>query len=100
MQQCKITFGRFLKNARQEREFSQRDLCTIISKYHPLDPYQLSKIENDRIEIPSIDYGWLIPIIADLFDADIEWLEQIRSQTEPQPLDLRKAIFPVYFKLL
>jgi hypothetical protein len=34
-----------------------------------------------------------------LFDADVEWLEQIRQQTEPQPLDLSKAMFPVYFKL-
>lgn len=65
-----------------------------------IDHYQLSKIENDHLEIRSIDYDWLIPIIANLFQLDFEWLEQIRSQTEPHQLDLSKAIFPVYFNFL
>lgn len=100
MQNCKITFGRLIRNARQEHGFSQRDLCRLIAykHNHSLSHYELSKIENDRLEIRSIEYDWLVPAIADLFNADIEWLEQIRLQTEPQPLDLSQAKFPVYFK--
>ena len=78
MYECKITVGRLIKNARQERGFSQRELCEIISKYHSIDHYELSKIENDRLEIRSIEYDWLVTVFADSFGADIEWLEQIR----------------------
>lgn len=88
MQECKITFGRLLWSARRYHRLSQCEFCQIItSKYGSLDRYQLSKIENDRLEIQSIDYDWLIPAIAELFAVDVEWLEQIRSQTEPEPLD-------------
>ena len=97
--QCRITFGRLIKNARQKHEFSQRELCEIISnKYHLIDRYELSKIENNRLEIRSIEYNWLIPIIAEIFNVNVEWLEQIRQQTEPQPLDLSQGMFPIYFK--
>jgi hypothetical protein len=100
MQECKITFGRLLWGVRRNRRFSQGDLCKIISNEynHSIDCYELSKIENDRLEIRSIEYNWLIPIIAEIFNINVEWLEQIRQQTEPQPLDLSQGMFPIYFK--
>lgn len=86
IQECKITLGRILWSARRNRRISQRELCEIISdKYHhSIDYYELSKIENDQIEVRSNDYDWLISVIAKIFDADTEWLEQIRQQTEPK----------------
>ena len=114
MQECKITFGRVIKSGRQYREFSQRELCWFIAYEYGclLSHYELSKIENDgvpprklRLEIRSMafrpasyEYNWLIPIIAEIFNVNVEWLEQIRQQTEPQPLDLSQGMFPIYFK--
>lgn len=99
MQECKITFGRLLWNARRNRKISQRALCKLISNEYnqSIDYYELSKIENDQLEI-QIEYDWLIPVIAEIFNLNVEWLEQIRQQTEPQPLDLSQGMFPIYFK--
>jgi hypothetical protein len=100
MQQCKITLGKLIKSARQDREISQQELRQLIIKEYliKIDHFLISKIENCRVDVRDREYDWLIPVFAELFNADIEWLEQIRSQTEIQPLDLSKAIFPVYFK--
>ena len=85
--QCKIKFGRLVWNIRRNRRISQRDLCKIISNEynHSIDYCELSKIENDRLEIQSTEYDWLIPIIAEIFNVNVEWLEQIRQQTEVVP---------------
>lgn len=100
MQECKITLGRVIKSGRKYREFSQRELCWFIAYEYGclLSHYELSKIENDRLEVQSIEYNWLIPVIAEIFNVNVEWLEQIRQQTEPQPLDLSQGMFPVYVK--
>ena len=99
MQECKITFGRLLWNARRNRRISQRDLWKLISNEYnqSIDYYELSKIENDQLEI-QIEYDWLIPVIAEIFNLNVEWLEQIRQQTEVVPLDLSQGLFPIYFK--
>ena len=114
MQECKIKFGILLWNARRNRRISQRDLCKIISNEynHSIDCYELSKIENDgvpprklQLEIQSMafrpasyEYDWFFVVIAEIFNVNVEWLEQIRQQTEPQPLDLSQGMFPVYVK--
>ena len=97
MQECKITFGRLLWNARRNRRISQRDLWKLISNEYnqSIDYYELSKIENDQLEI-QIEYDWLIPVIAEIFNLNVEWLEQIRQQTEVVPLDLSQGMFPIY----
>ncbi len=84
MHECKITFGRLLWSARRNRRISQCDLCKIINNeyHHSIDYCKLSKVENNGVEIKSTEYDWLIPVIAKIFDADTEWLEQIRQQTE------------------
>ena len=99
MQECKITFGRLLWNARRNRRISQRDLWKLISNEYnqSIDYYELSKIENDQLEI-QIEYDWLIPVIAEIFNLNVEWLEQIRQQTEVVLLDLSQGMFPIYFK--
>ncbi len=87
-----------IKSGRQYRDLGQRELCWLIAYEYGclLSHYELSKIENDRLEIRSMafrpasyEYNWLIPIIAEIFNVNVEWLEQIRQQTEPQPLDSR-----------
>ncbi|MEG4397338.1 hypothetical protein [Microcoleus sp. BROC3] len=101
--QSKITFGKTVKNARQEYGFSHKDLCKLLvipsDDFETVDRCLLSKIENNRIDIRSGEYDWLIPAIARIFALDILWLEQIRQQTEVEPLDLEKAVavFPIYF---
>jgi hypothetical protein len=45
---------------------------------------EFSKIENNRIDIRSSEYDWFILAIAEVFELDLEWLELIRQQTEPQ----------------
>lgn len=64
-----------------------------------IDRCLLAKIENNRIDIRSSEYDWLISRIAGIFALDIIWLEQIRQQTEVEPLDLSQAVavFPIYF---
>lgn len=100
MQECKITLGRILWGARRNRRISQRELCQLISNEYnqSIDCYEFSKIENDRLEIRSIEYDWFFVVIAEIFNVNVEWLEQIRQQTEPQPLDLSQGMFPIYFK--
>ncbi len=103
MQECKITLGRLLWNARRNRRISQRDLCKIISNEynHSIDCYELSKIENDGVpprKLQSSEYDWLIPVIAQIFGIDTVWLEQIRQQTSVEPLDLSQGMFLIYFK--
>lgn len=67
---------------------------------HSIDYCELSKIENDRLEIQSTEYDWLIPILAEIFNVNVEWLEQIRQQTSVESLDLKQGIFPIYVKHL
>ncbi len=98
MYECKITFGRIIFNARVYHGFTQRELCDKISgKYCSIDRLLLSKIENNLVEVRTIDLDWLVPRIAKIFDVDAQWLEQIRQQTEPQKLNVNEAIFPIYF---
>lgn len=100
MQQCKITLGRLIKSARQEQEMSQQELRQLIIKKYSIniDHFLISKIENCRVDVRDREYDWLVPVFAEIFDCEIQWLQEIRSQTELQPLDLSKAMFPVYFK--
>lgn len=101
--QSKITLGRIIKNARQEYGFSQKDLCKLLvipsELFETVDRCLLSKIENNRINIRSNEYDWLIPRTAAIFALDGVWLEAIRQQTEVEPLDLENAVavFPIYF---
>ena len=103
MYECKITLGKTIKNARQQYGFSQKDLCKMLvipsELFETIDRCLLAKIENNRVDIRSSEYDWLIPSIARIFSCDIVWLEQIRQQTEIEPLDLEKAVaaFPIYF---
>ncbi|MEG4084645.1 hypothetical protein [Microcoleus sp. POL10_C6] len=98
-----ITLGRTLKNARQQHGFSQKDLCKLLivpsDNFQTIDRCLLSKIENNRVDVRSSEYDWLISRIAGIFALDVVWLEEIRQQTEVEPFDLSKAlaVFPVYF---
>lgn len=101
--QSKITLGKTIKNARQHYGFSQKDLCKLLivpsDSFETVDRCLLAKIENNRIDIRSNEYDWLIPRIAAIFALDGVWLEAIRQQTEVEPLDLENAVavFPIYF---
>ncbi|MEG4397076.1 hypothetical protein [Microcoleus sp. BROC3] len=98
-----ITLGRTLKNARQQHGFSQKDLCKLLivpsDIFLTIDRCLLSKIENNRVDVRSSEYDWLISRIAGIFALDVVWLEEIRQQTEVEPFDFSKvlAVFPVYF---
>lgn len=95
---CSITLGRVIIAARRSRGLSQRELAMLLSSKigSEFSFVELSKIENDRLNIRDRHYDKLIQSFCDLFDIDRNWVEQIRSQTEPEPLDLSKALFPVY----
>ena len=103
MHECKITLGKTIKNARQEHGFSQQDLCKLLvapsNCSMTIDRCLLSKIENNRVDIRSDEYDWLMPKFAEIFSCDIPWLEEIRQQTEVELFDFSKALalFPVYF---
>ncbi|MEG4459203.1 hypothetical protein [Microcoleus sp. N9_A1] len=99
----KITLGKTIKNARQQHGFSQTDLCKLLimpsDNFQTIDRCLLSKIENNRVDVRSSEYDWLISRIAGIFALDVVWLEEIRQQTEVEPFDFSKvlAVFPVYF---
>ncbi|MEG4500632.1 helix-turn-helix transcriptional regulator [Microcoleus sp. F10-C6] len=101
--QSKLTLGKIIKNARQHYGFSQKDLCKLLimpsDSFETIDRCLLAKIENNRIDIRSSEYDWLISRIAVIFALDVVWLEEIRQQTEVEPLDLSQAVsaFPIYF---
>ncbi|MEG4518805.1 helix-turn-helix transcriptional regulator [Microcoleus sp. AT9b-C5] len=101
--QCKITLGKTIKNARQHYGLSQKDLCKLLivpsDSFETIDRCLLSKIENNRIDVRVPEYDWLILRIAGIFALNVVWLEEIRQQTEVEPLDLSQAVsaFPIYF---
>ncbi|MEG4445254.1 hypothetical protein QUB47_31250 [Microcoleus sp. AT9_B5] len=101
--QSKITLGKTIKNARQQHGFSQKDLCKLLivpsDSFQTIDRCLLAKIENNRVDVRSSEYDWLISRIAGIFALDVVWLEEIRQQTEVEPFDFSKAlaVFPVYF---
>ena len=101
--QSKITLGKTIKKARQQHGFSQKDLCKLLilpsDSFQTIDRCLLAKIENNRVNVRSNEYDWLIPRIAAIFALDVVWLEAIRQQTEVEPLDLENAVvvFPIYF---
>ncbi|MEG5036234.1 hypothetical protein [Microcoleus sp. AT3-D2] len=101
--QSKITLGKTIKNARQQHGFSQKDLCKLLivpsDSFQTIDRCLLSKIENNRVDVRSDEYDWVISRIAGIFALDVAWLETLRQQTEVEPFDLSKAlaVFPVYF---
>ncbi len=59
---------------------------------------ELSKIENDRLDVCDMKYNPLIQTFCDLFNFDLDWFEQIRQQTEPQSVDLSVSVFPAYVR--
>ena len=67
--------------------------------FQTIDRCLRAKIENNRVDVRSSEYDWLISKLAEIFSCDIVWLEQIRQQTEIEPLDLSQAVtvFPIYF---
>jgi len=83
---CIITLGRVVWRSRLAKKLSQREFCELIGEQFGifLDFMEFSKIENNRIDIRSSEYDWFILAIAEIFELDIEWLELIRQQTEPQ----------------
>ncbi|XWK89461.1 MAG: helix-turn-helix transcriptional regulator [Phormidium sp.] len=95
---CPITLGRIIIAARHSQGLSQRELAMLLSAKigSEFSFVELSKIENDRLDVCDQKYDNLIQSFCDLFDVDRNWVEQIRNQTEPEPLDLSKAVFPVH----
>ncbi|OKH35690.1 hypothetical protein NIES2119_19520 [[Phormidium ambiguum] IAM M-71] len=103
---CLITLGRVIIAARRNQGLSQRELAMLLSAKigSEFSFVELSKIENARLDVRDLIYNKLIQSFCDLFNIDSptetlrerNWVEQIRSQTEPQPLDLSKAVFPVH----
>jgi transcriptional regulator with XRE-family HTH domain len=83
---CIITLGRVVRGSRKSHGISQREFCELVGEQFGifLDFMEFSKIENDRIDIRVPEYDWFILASAEIFELDIEWLEIIRQQTEPQ----------------
>ena len=100
MKECKITFGWVIRTGRKNLELSQRELCSLINKQFSIavDWKDLSKIENDRINIQTVELDVFVDCVTEIFELDRDWVQQIREQTEIQILDLSQAIFPVYFE--
>lgn len=83
---CKITLGRILIAARRNQGLSQRELAQLIAERFAvkINFIELSKLENDRFDVRDRNYDWLVDCFCELFEADREWVELIRQQTEPQ----------------
>jgi len=94
---CKITLGRIVRVARKSQGLSQRELAAMMANRFAVnfDFVTLSKIENDRLDVRDRSYDWFIHCFAELFDCDINWLQEIRQQTELKP-QATYAIFPIY----
>lgn len=98
--ECKITLGRLIRNFRKSLGISQRELCQELSKHGvQINHYQLSKIENDRIDVCDSNYDSLIHALCHVFYWDADYIQIIRQQTEiAPPNDLSQGIFPIYMK--
>lgn len=99
---CLITLGRLIRTSRRSLGISQKELSEMLSYYSPIDYRELSRIENNRIDVRERNYNWLILAISEIFVLDRKWVEQIREQTELQPLHLEAntfTAFPIYLKV-
>lgn len=96
MNYYQITLGKIIWRSRIRARMSQKELAIALSGLHPIDFVELSKIENDRIDVRGSAYEWLSPALSQVFDLDIAWIETARIETKPELPD-SKAIstFPV-----
>lgn len=95
---CKINFGRLIKNARLYQSMSQIELARRLTARTGKNGSfcEVSRIENDCADIPQEQWQWLIPARAAVFKADIAWFQKIHDSTPLPTLDTSQAIFPVY----
>jgi len=100
MQECKITLGWIVRNPRKNEGLSQRELCSLIAKRFSilLNWKDLSKIENDRIDVQTVELDSFVYCITEIFELDRVWVQQIREQTEVKSVNFSSAIFPIYFE--
>jgi hypothetical protein len=59
---------------------------------------EVSRIENDCVDIPQEQWRLLIPALAAIFHADIAWFQKTHDSTHTQTLDASQAIFPIYLE--
>jgi transcriptional regulator with XRE-family HTH domain len=98
--QCKINLGNIICNSRKSLGLSHRELCHELSKHGvQIDYCQLSKLENDRINVTDVQYDLLIHALCQFFDWNYDSIQIIRQQTVVSPpSDLSQGVFPIYMK--
>jgi transcriptional regulator with XRE-family HTH domain len=79
--ECKITLGRLIRNVRKSLGISQRELCQNLSKYDVQINYlQLSKIENDRIDVCDSNYDSLIHALCHALEGATNKLKRLLNK--------------------
>jgi len=100
LSECKITLGWLVRNARKSQDLSQVELCFLMAKRFDilLNWKELSKIENERVNVNTVEFDSFVDCICEIFELDRTWVQQIREQTDVKSLDLSRAVFPIYFE--
>jgi transcriptional regulator with XRE-family HTH domain len=72
------TFGKLIRQARQDKGYSQRDLAKLVE----VDYTYLSKLENDRAEYPPKQE--VIQSLAHHLDLDMKELRDLAGRITPE----------------
>lgn len=106
------TFGKWIKDARRSKDYSQRDLAALVK----VDYTYLSKLENDRAEYPpkddviqaliehlelDVDLATLSYLAGRITPADSKVIQQLaKTYQDKMPVLLRKMQDPEVMRRL
>lgn len=86
------TFGKRIREARQSKGFSQRDLALLVK----VDYTYLSKLENDRAEYPPKEE--VIQSLAQHLDLDAKELRDLAGRIAPEDVKVVQELVKTYPK--
>lgn len=86
------SFGRCIREARQNKGYSQRDLATLVK----VDYTYLSKLENNRADYPPKED--VIQALAEHLDLDAEELSYLAGRITPEDAKIVQELAKTYQK--
>ncbi|EAW34818.1 helix-turn-helix transcriptional regulator [Lyngbya sp. PCC 8106] len=84
------TFGRLIREARQGKGFSQRDLAKLVDVSYTY----LSKLENSRADYPPKEE--IIQLLAHHLGLDVEELRDLAGRITPEDTQVVKELYQKY----
>ena len=86
----KTTFGKLIRKARRDKEYSQRELAKLIG----VNFTYLSKLENDHADYPPSNK--IIQSLANQLNLDEQELTQLAGRIDPEDAEIFRDLIKQY----